>query len=869
MCFHLAISAVLSFSTAATIGQGPEIPAERLGTAFWQEPPEVISPYERSWYDYYPIVWEGPDAIKKVPAYYDGLRRMYVRCSLVAEQQEPLPATVGNMPFYATNLCNLLYIRNKGGGELRKQYVKNENRGRDLCIRAAKDRSATLEDPEVEASERASAAQVAKRCGKYRPINYDLRDEATYTTGSANPHDFDFHPLSMAGFRQWAKTKYGSLAGLNKEWQTDFGSWDVVFPLMTDEIQAREFGKMATCNLAPWADHREYNDDTFLAAVASYMQEVHKHDPGAPIGYSGTQMPSAYGGFDYWKVCNTITWCEYYDVCGSREIMRSFFPRRTPLVAVVPYSDVKGGLRRMWYQVLHGDTGGLVFPYNMKDPGYGKNVLLKEFGKSSELTKLGENLKEVFREARSGIPCLLMHATMMTEPIGILYSQPSIRADWMFEVKREGKTWPGRYSSIEIQLNHYAASREGYYKLLEDLGLQYACIASQQVEEGELIRRGIKLFIVPRGLALSRKEIGQLRTFVERGGVLVTDIMAGRMNQNCRVWSEQPGPMDELLGVVRGPFAFQEEKKAIAWKPKPVHYKGGFGYPLPTRIMKDFNGLKAGEIFDFQGFHEPGLKAGTAQALAIHTQGPALLQNKVGKGYVYTLNFTLPNYLSERAKGKIEQYTLAERRLMGALAKQAGIEPTLKVHKKGSAMHSAGLESFSYKIGAARLYAVHSNPTIRIQIDLSDAGPGLAGAAGQYTISFPGKGYVTEMRSRKRFGLTDKVQVRVTKDEPLIFAVLPYEVEGLKVDVGGGKIRDGKLPISVSVVADGALGDHVVHSELVKGGVAVPESVVNLPCVKGSYTGAIDMSFVSGKGPWKLRLIDVASGMSKEVAVAR
>ena len=60
------------------------------------------------------------------------------------------------------------------------------------------------------------------------------------------------------------------------------------------------------------------------------------------------------------------------------------------------------------------------------------------------------------------------------------------------------------------------------------------------MERGELIERSIRLFIVPRGMALSDMEIAQLRKFVEAGGVLVCDLMAGRMDENGRVPAGEP-----------------------------------------------------------------------------------------------------------------------------------------------------------------------------------------------------------------------------------------------------------------------------------------------------------------------------------------
>ncbi|MBI3830380.1 MAG: beta-galactosidase [Planctomycetes bacterium] len=848
---------------ADAVDKGQEVSPERLGLTFWTHPPEVVSPYEPSWYDYQPILW-GEDPRVNGTAYFNALRKMYVRGGLCYSQHEPADLAESKMQFYCTNLCNMLYLRNKPGGKIRDAFKKDRTRENNV-------RNPSLEDPATDAAERGNAGKVAQRCASQKPLNYDLRDEATYTVSSASPHDFDFSAVSLASFRAWLRAKYGTLDALNAEWDAAFKTWDEVFPLMTDELLERLKTGTSKANLAPWADHREYNDDTFLAAAARYRDTIHTHDPLAPVGFSGTQMPSAYGGFDFWKIGRTIGWVEHYEICGSREILRSFLPHKYPSVAAIPYKSVDEGLRRIWYLILHGDSGALVWPYLDNDPVPEKRKWVCQLDVQKDgkvaLTPLGENLKAIFREGRSGIPCLLRHAEPQLDPIGVLHSQASIRADWPFEVKRDGPTWINRYSSYEGSHNYAAAGREGVYKLIEDLGLQYASISSWQVEQGELLKRGIKFFVVPRGLALSDKEIAQLKAYVEQGGVLVTDLLAGRMDENSKVRAESP--LDALLGLKRAPFAFEDEKKAE--DDKSGGYAGGFGRKLEVTLREDFNGLKKDEKLEIQGYQEPGLAAGEGKPLGITSTGPALLEHAAGKGFAYTLNFDLPNYLALRSGSDTQKATATARRIFSALLEKAGVASSFKVSRAQEHEHPAGLEGFHFSLGAAEFVAVHPNGSTRIEIDLSNSGAGVGDQAGvDLAIQLLKKGFVTEMRSGQSFGQTDHVAMKLPKGGPIVLSVLPYEVKGVKADVGDGKIAGGVLKLSVAIDADGALGDHVVHTEFVDaGGEVVPESVVNLPLVKGAYKGAVDCSFVSGDGPWTLRLRDVASGKTAECKVSR
>ncbi|MCW8129512.1 MAG: beta-galactosidase [Planctomycetota bacterium] len=835
------------------------VPDDRSGAAVWANPPAVMSPYRADWYDYASIVWGGENRLQDPAKFHAALRQMFVTGGLVYSQHSPKGHFDTQMPFYCTNLCNNLYLRNKTGGTALKGF--KGNRGKEHLVRKP-----SLEDPANDASECASAAKVAERCASGLPLAYDLRDEATYTNSSASPFDYDFSPLSLACFRQWLRAKYGSLEKLNASWGTTYKAWDEATPKTSDELQAELQKGLANLNLAPWADHREYNDDTMQAAVARYADAIRKIDPRGPVGYSGTQMPSAWGGFDYWKMGHTINWIEHYECNGSRELIRSFMHPSAPKIAAIRYDSADQGIARMWYLVLHGDSGGLIWPFQGNNTS--SMVLFDVHENTATLTEKGRNLRAIFREAREGIPCLLRHAEARTEPIGVLHSQASIRADWPLEVLRDGDTWINRFSSYEGGHNFAAFGREGIYKMLEDLGCQYTCVSSRQVETGALLAKGCKLFFVPRGMALSDAEIAGLKAFVEGGGVLVTDLMAGRMNENGSL--RAASPIDELLGLKRGAFDFEQEKKAE--NEKGGGYAGGFGRALKVTLESDFGTFKKGGTLDVQGYQEPGLAAGDAKALATTPTGPALLERALGKGFAYTLNFDIPNYLALRSSEKSEGATAQLRQLFAAFLEKAGVAPAVKVSAKGGGGQPVCLENFRFTQGAAEYVALHANGNVQIETDdLSDQGQGATVKAGApLTIALPKKGFVYEMRTGKAFGQTDRVELAMAKDRPLVFSILPYEVTGLKAELGEGKIVDGKLALEVSIVAEGDLGDHVVHAELLdEKKEAIPESVVNLPLVKGVYKGAIDCSFVPGEGPWTLRLRDVASGKSLDRAVSK
>ncbi|MBI1792110.1 MAG: beta-galactosidase, partial [Acidobacteria bacterium] len=165
------------------------------------------------------------------------------------------------------------------------------------------------------------------------PLLYDLRDELSI--GSfASPMDYCFGPHTLREFRKWVQEQHGTLEALNQEWETGFDSWDAVMPMTTYEVKTRERAALAAGrpeNYAPWADHRAFMDLTFAQSIGRLREFIREVDPITPVGIEGAQMPSAFGGYDLWRLSQVVDWAEPYDIAGSREVWRSFLPPSAPI----------------------------------------------------------------------------------------------------------------------------------------------------------------------------------------------------------------------------------------------------------------------------------------------------------------------------------------------------------------------------------------------------------------------------------------------------------------------------------------------------------------------------------------------------------
>ncbi len=488
--------------------------------------------------DYWAIVWTFSDCwrdAKRADTVIARLREMNATAAMVYSTASNEHLVRNRFPYYVENMVRGLYLKgDRGWNQAWQGYAKTRDPKYFV-------RNPSLEDMRWRRTEAQRVRQIVRQNMAARPLMYNIRDELSVTT-SANPFDFDFSPLSLASFRNWLKKQYGSLGALNAEWETNFRTWDDVRPFTTDEIKRRH--RAGNFNWAPWADHRTYMDTIFWDAVNYFRQAAKEVDPTALCGVEGTQMPHAFGGYDFSKMCRAIDWIEAYDIGSAREIIRSFMPE-APVFCTLFSSDKNQISRKLWRLLLHGDQGTIVWCCGGGSQWNKDSVI--DFSKPDlPLSAKGRAIAPVFRElTQSGIVKLLRSATPVLDPIAIHYSQPSIQADWMIESFVDKDTWIRRFSSYEARHNRMAKVRNSVIKAFEDLGFQTQFIAYGDVERGELLRKGFKLFIMPMSIAISAREAEEVRRFVQAGGTLLVYGDIAKMDEHCKMLPR--GQLDDIV----------------------------------------------------------------------------------------------------------------------------------------------------------------------------------------------------------------------------------------------------------------------------------------------------------------------------------
>jgi hypothetical protein len=667
----------------------------------------------------------------KEPAlWWNRLREMGCTAEECYRGRDPLPFVQHGMGYYVENLVpELAYLHGREALYLEdfKGYTATHEH-RFLTRRPC------LDDPAFWAEARGRVQKLVKPFVGQRPLLYNLQDELSLGR-FASPMDYCFCPHTLRAFRAWLRREYPSLEALNATWDTRFSSWEEVMPMTTYEIKERERAALSAGrpeNYAPWADHRAYMDLSFAQALDRLRSFIRAVDASTPIGIEGTQMPSAWGGYDLWRLSRAIDWVEPYDIAGSREIFRSFLPTGAPVLGTVFGSDIPHIRQRLWSLLLHGDRGCIIWDDE-------NSRCVEKTTEGMRLTDRGKALAGVFAELKRLAP-RLMSLKRLDDRIAIHYSQASIRAHWMFDSREDGDSWPRRFSSYEAKNSRFARVRDSFIRVIEDLGLQSNFVSYEQIETGELVRGGYKALLLPQSVAMSPRECRQIEAFVRAGGTVIADNMTATMDAHCRRLPR--GQLDDLFGIRRSD---------VAWRQ-------GAGVDLVPPASATTAPLLAYE-------HDLTLTTGTA----VHSSAgaPALIQRRDGKGRAVYLNVDMRGYGRDRLMPPRGD---ERRALFQRLFREAGIIATVQVLAGAGSQPLPCVEVWRYRGPDAEYVALHRNP----EFEADSLGPvGFLGNTAlekteRATVLLDKKARVTDLRSGQPLGETDRVSIDLDPWTPTI-----------------------------------------------------------------------------------------------------
>jgi hypothetical protein len=616
-------------------------------------------------------------------------------------------------------------------------------------------RQPSLNDPVLWQAIDNKIVSTVKQNARFSPISYFANDEGSLTCYT-DELDLDFSPACMAEMRNWLKEEYDSLDALNAEWDTAFASWDDVVPSTYLEV-------IRTSSYASWGDHRRFMSLTFANTYKRIRDCIRKVDREGVVRISGTQKTTPYSGYDYYMLHQFIGYFEAYSIGNQYELHRSFAKPGTIIGTWVGYgSKGRNVWNQIWKAVLHGVTLLSVFwEYSCLNPDF-------TFSKSAE--DMGKAFREIKRE---GIGKLLLHSAERDSlGIGIHYSMSSIHGSYL------------RQSFVRYENN-----LKGWIDVLEDLGYQYNFVASPQIEAGDLIKKGYKLFILPYSIALSPKEAAELKEFVRNGGIVIGDIQTGIMDHHCKLFDS--GSLDELFGIERyttdtQPFYLDNEFTIVEDFSyfQPVYLYGSSELALAEYGTRMKEG-KAAYVQDF------------SKAVA------AVVVNSYGRGKGIYLNFTLDQYPNIR---KIPNHSSDIRELIKKILVFSGVRKYAAIIDKEGLPVESGYETIYFKNREAEYVAVlrdlHAGG--RVGYD----GIGIIDETQQsevdsFKVVFDKSHHVYDIREKRYLGYTDRAALGLEPGEARIFSLLPQKVQGIHLEEIGTAYKGDVFTLRGSVVTDG------------------------------------------------------------------
>jgi len=364
---------------------------------------------------------------------------------------------------------------------------------------------------------------------------------------------------------------------------------------------------------------------------------------------------------------------------------------------------------------------------------------------------------------------------------------------------------------------------------------------------------------------LSPNEAAEVKAFVKEGGTVIADLRPGVRDEHGKPY-EKGGVLDAAFGV-----------KQRSELPKAAN--------CDVKDVADLSIMLKGAACDLS------VKLGTGKARALLGRepgfdAPALIINPYGKGKAILLNFSLANYAGvvgslESSAVKAGDEAGAIRKIFRGLMLEAGVvEPAkLETEIEGVRLYRFGRDKLNY-LGV--LQELPEAPAVYAE------GKARPLAAKPAVIKLAEKKHVYDVRSGKYLGFIDRIETAIEPGKGLLFALLPYEVTGLRMKINQHedakafseskwkkalrRIKENTGLISAHVVRGGVLeyeieawdvknpGLHVFRTELVSPkGEVISYYSENVVGEKGTGKGSVPLALNDAAGKWKIRARDVAT----------
>jgi len=532
--------------------------------------------------------------------------------------------------------------------------------------------------PQAVAHGKTFVEEVGKEIGKYDNIEvWNVFQEIAFWYERPGHLGLCYCSNTLAAFRTWLQSRYGSLEDLNTTWQTAYGEWD--------EVEPPRFAP----RVPPTVDFRYFMDDVYLSYSVNWKAAAfRKSDPmrrpilahvgGITIGGSRewryAKEVDIFGASDYPAWHPVDDW-DYLHPTAEKPMTEStqanhevsdsvlFFDylRSSKPDGNIWTAELQGGpinqdwdrrrvpspadIRRWVLSCLAAGSRGISYwnhrPEIFWQEGYGFSLL--DWG--SDTSARAEEAGKIARAINEN-PEVFSKGTHVPSSVGIVVSED------LFHYAQ---------ASEHDALKHLQYTVTGNWKSLWKLGIpaEFVDIASLPADN-----RQFKTLILPAPLALNAKSIQGLTAYVRAGGVLISEACPGRYNNYGIGFNGAMAPgISELFGAKHEGLALiREPDHGAKWTITD------FG-PQDQREFKELKGVERfSQLTVFPAFYLQTLSLTTGKPVLTYDQEIAGSVQELGNGKAYLIGTLLGH-----AGPAYDDWRNAE--FLGVILGQVGVKP--------------------------------------------------------------------------------------------------------------------------------------------------------------------------------------------------
>ncbi|WP_420145483.1 beta-galactosidase [Sphingobium sp.] len=392
-------------------------------------------------------------------------------------------------------------------------------------------RQFSISDPHYRQLSRDIVTRMAQALGREpNVVGWQIGNEYT---------DESYDPAAKAGWVDWLKSRYGTLAKLNDAWTTQYWSqtysdWGQV-PFNTEKG-----------NPGLMLEQKRYITSQWVAFQKNQLDAIRAHALPAQFittNLGGLGWANRFDRYDINRDLDFASWDNYvgtghllpYRNGASHDLVRGWKRKNFWVMEIQPgyvnWAPVSnmlypGETRAMaWQAIGHGADGILYWQWrnalNGQETMHGS--ILGPDGKPlpvyEEVTKIG-------REMAKATPVIA--GTAPVSPVAILQDYPS---RWTIDFQPHHKD----YDQIGVLLDYYAPLKDA--------------LGSVDIVEAAGPLDTYKLVVAPNLAILTPQMTEKLTAFVKNGGHLILGPRSGMRDEYDRLQPRrQPGPLADLLG---------------------------------------------------------------------------------------------------------------------------------------------------------------------------------------------------------------------------------------------------------------------------------------------------------------------------------